>query len=146
MLTVAGIAAGTGLVVVAEQRLSTDAGRAVVIAVAVAAGVALVKWVWKAILRQLRTEVQHANQPSIDEMRAELGRKIDDLSARNDEQHKENGDRLGALEEQMSDVVQVQKDQNDRLNRGSESMRSLLEQIDALAVEVSSLRAPARPA
>lgn len=143
VLTVAaatGVAAGAGVVALAEQRMSSDIARAVIIAVAVLACTALAKWLWKAILRQMHATITDVNQGAIDELGAAIGKKIDDLSERNDQQHRDTAEQLGALEYQVRDVVRVQDEQAKRLDDGSTAMKSLLGQIDALAKHVGALR------
>lgn len=145
MVTIAGVtgvAAGAGIVALVEQRLSSDVFRAVVIAIAVLVFSALAKWLWKAILRQMHATIKDVNQGAIDELGAAIGKKIDDLSTRNDEQHRDTAGQLGALEQQVRDVVRVQDEQAQRLNDGSTTMKSLLGQLDVLAADVAALRQP----
>jgi len=140
MLTIAAVAGGATAVVIAEQELSSAVLRNVVIALAVAAVLYGGKWVWKAILRQMREEITSVNQDAVDALGVTLGRKIDDLSTRNDEQHKENGERLGSLEAEVRNVVREQDEQKRRLDDGSTAMKSLLGQLDLLAGDVAALR------
>lgn len=145
MVTIAGVtgvAAGAGIVALVEQRLSSDIARAVIIAVAVLAFTALAKWLWKAILRQMHATISEVNQGAIDELGASIGKKIDDLSERNDQQHRDTAEQLGALEHQVRDVVRVQDQQAKRLDDGSTAMKSLLGQLDVLAADVAALRHP----
>jgi hypothetical protein len=142
---VTGVAAGAGIVALVEQRLSSDIARAVIIALAVLTFTALAKWLWKAILRQMHATISDVNQGAIDELGASIGKKIDDLSTRNDQQHRDTADQLGALEEQVRDVVRVQDEQANRLNDGSTAMKSLLGQLNVLAADVAALRSPHSP-
>jgi uncharacterized membrane protein YccC len=143
---VTGVAAGAGIVALVEQRLSSDIARAVIIAFAVLTFTALAKWLWKAILRQMHATISDVNQGAIDELGASIGKKIDDLSTRNDQQHRDTAEQLGALEEQVRDVVRVQDEQAKRLDDGSTAMKSLLGQLNVLATDVAALRSPQSPA
>jgi len=126
---------GVGAALLAES-LTHDTGRAASIAVGVAATVAVARWVWKAILRQMRAEIVSVNQASIDA----LGMKIDALADRNDNQHAENGSRLEHIEGRVAVVEANSTIHAERLDRGSERMDTILSTLDTLQAAVSALR------
>lgn len=130
-----GLSAG-----VVAQSLTHDAGRAATIAVtgAVAAAVvtAAAKWLWKAILRQMRAEIVAVNQASIDA----LGGKIDALADRNDEQHAENGARLQHIEGRVAVVEANTEIHADRLDKGADRMAGIVATLETLQQAVAALR------
>lgn len=123
-----GLSAG-----VVAQSLTHDAGRAATIAVAGAIAVAVVtaaaKWLWKAILRQMRAEIVAVNKDSIDA----LGGKIDALADRNDEQHAEIEGRVAVVEANTEIHA-------DRLDKGADRMAGIVATLETLQQAVAALR------
>lgn len=123
-----GLSAG-----VVAQSLTHDAGRAATIAVTGAVAVAVVtaaaKWLWKAILRQMRAEIVAVNKDSIDA----LGGKIDALADRNDEQHAEIEGRVAVVEANTEIHA-------DRLDKGADRMAGIVATLETLQQAVAALR------
>lgn len=141
---------GVGAGVFAES-LSHDTGRAATIAVGVAAAVAVARWTWKAILRQMRAEITAVNQVSLDkvaegnsaavsQLSIDIGHKIDELARRNDVQHSENGRRLSLLETRVHGVEQGQDVSAAQVAAGASAVQALIGHLATLQSDVASLR------
>lgn len=140
--TIVGAGTASGLV---AASLTHDAGRAAFIGIAVVATGALARWLWKAILRQMRAEIQAANQPNQDALEQAIGKRIDDLATRNDMQHAETAERLGSIEHRFAVVEANTQIHAERLDRGAERMSTMFAALDELQDAVKSLRRPVQP-
>ena len=132
---IAGTGTASGLI---AATLTHDIGRAAAIAVGVAFVMALARWLWKAILRQMRAEIQAANQPNMDGLEAAIGRRIDSLRT-------ETADRLDSMEHRFAVVEANTQIHAQRLDSGAERMAEIRETLDGLAADVAALRSTPPP-
>lgn len=135
------VGAGTASGLLAAS-LTHEAGRAAFIGLAVVAAGAAGRWVWKAILRQMKAEIREAAQPNQDALEQAIGKRIEELSQRNDEQHGETAERLNSIEQRVAVVEANTQIHADRLDRGGTRMDDLIQALSELAGTVHELRKP----
>lgn len=124
----------------AENQIVLDVWRALAVALALGCAGASMRWVWKAILRQMRAEIREAAQPNSDSLEEAITKKIDELSDRNDHQHTENAERLQHIEERVAVVEANTKIHADRLDSGAGRMAAIFKSLEQLQTDVSALR------
>ena len=122
------VSVGTAGAVFAAERLTTEAGRAAVIAVVVLAVTALVRWVWNAIVNQLGTQLD----TKIDALAVQLDSKMAEFTEQTKTRHDDANRRLLALERTRLDPA---------------VLTHILSTLDTLSKQVGGMhnRAPTAP-
>lgn len=135
----APVAALTGEIVagvVLAGALISDAGRAGVIALAGVMTIACAKWLWGAIVRQIKAAIVEVER----EEYTKLAEAITSLAASNEQQHAENGARLDGIEKRTALVEANTAVQGAQIANAAQRTDEIISTLAQLGAHVAELR------
>jgi hypothetical protein len=124
------VSVGTATAVIAAETLTTEAGRAVVVAGSVLAFTALLRWVWRAVVNQIGSQLDTKLDPKLEALGVVLDEKIDQLASQSRVRHEDAQQRILALERARLDPA---------------VLTHILQTLDTLSKQVHAMHTPATP-
>lgn len=141
---VAALAGEIGAATVLAAALISDAGRAGVVALAGVATIACAKWLWGAIVRQIKAAIVEVER----EEYTKLANAITSLATSSEQQHAENGARLDGIEQRTAVVeanTAVQGEQIANAARRTDEIFSTLAQLGSHVAELRDTQLATTP-